>query len=293
MMAGAGEPATDQDAATTGDAAVPSTDADIHDAATGQPAALCDGTHELKLRVYNAPENARELPGSVVRIENGLPSFAVDGECNYYISGGWSEDANSRNLPWKQGKLDVSMVDQIERSFPLAELSRLQECSPDSIVFDAARKMIESKSGAAECRIGGPRFNAAWSVIADRALELWTSGMPLTGGIWLSAYTSEDDLPAYDWPLSEPLKIFIIPVDVPEGEYKGFSSGVAHLVSDPDAVNKLRAVRERYLMDSKDRPGEYFDTPKVTDGKVSVRLYMRDAIPYEDSKGLLAFKVGA
>jgi hypothetical protein len=162
----------------------------------------------------------------------------------------------------------------------------LQDCGSSQGISDATPQIIQSASSRAMCLVPGPKFMGAWSVIKDRAQALWDAAEPLDGPIWISLAAKADDLPAYDWPLSEPMSTFLIPDTGPGAGTLDFMSGAGHHITDADALTKLRELRERYLADAQATPGRYFEAPKVTDGTVPARLYMRDALPYEDEHGL-------
>jgi hypothetical protein len=50
----------------------------------------------------------------------------------------------------------------------------------------------------------------------------------------------------------------------------------------------LRELRERYLSDSRINPLRYDQAGiPVTDGTLIARVFMRDALPYENDEGLL------
>jgi hypothetical protein len=68
-------------------------------------------------------------------------------------------------------------------------------------------------------------------------------------------------------------------------------SGVSHLVDDPAAAGSLRGLRDQYLSDRDAQPGLYvnWDGLATTDPSATAFVYMRDAIPYENATGLLAF----
>ena len=74
--------------------------------------------------------------------------------------------------------------------------------------------------------------------------------MPMDGPIWLLGATTSDTLPAYDWPLSESLSMFLIPDTGPGAGTLDLMSGVAHRIADPKAASQLRELRERFLADA-------------------------------------------
>ena len=91
--------------------------------------------------------------------------------------------------------------------------------------------------------------------------------------------------PAYAWPISPPLASFIL-------ESSDWSQrGVSHLVDDPDAARQLRTMRDQYLADRTAQPGLYvnWDGLFAADQSTMAIVYVRDAIPYEDARGLLTF----
>jgi hypothetical protein len=60
---------------------------------------------------------------------------------------------------------------------------------------------------------------------------------------------------------------------------------------DPADAPPFRALRDKYIADVAASPELYvnWDGQKMTDGKRTAFVYMRDAIPYEDARGLLPF----
>jgi hypothetical protein len=248
---------------------------------------LCDGTEALKLRLYHRSAGNEER-ASIVRVENGLPSIGIDGQCNYYISGGWFENRNSRVLGWRKGKIDKTLEATLSETFQPSQLSSLAGCESSDGMFDVAPMIIASPTSRASCIVPGQAFKAAWAVIESRATALWEAAKPMAmdGPIWLLGATTSDTLPAYDWPLSEPLSMFLIPDTGPGAGTLDLMSGVAHRVADPKAASQLRELRERFLTDAEREPVNYIDSVKVTDGQIPARVYMRDALPFEDEHGL-------
>jgi hypothetical protein len=254
------------------------------DSATAEPpAGLCDGSARMRLRFATLARNERELPGSIVRVENGFPSLLLDASCNYYMSGGWAEpgDALGRDRGVRRGKLDGADLEALGRELPLGRLDRLSDCSDAAEMIDGSPRTIADGSGTASCAGRGASFDAAWNWIASRAAKLWAASAPMSGDVWLSAVVVKDgdDSPAFEWPLAEPLRSFIIP------ENALFESGVSRRVSGPEA-QALRRLREDYLSARTKAPAGFYDGQKMSNGGLSAVVYLRDALPYEDERGL-------
>jgi hypothetical protein len=86
--------------------------------------------------MYIEPQLGRELPGLAVRVENGYGSIAIDGQCNYWIGGGWLEDQFARDEPWREGVLDKSTRDALDAVLSVADLTPLADCSGPLISDD-------------------------------------------------------------------------------------------------------------------------------------------------------------
>lgn len=249
---------------------------------------LCDGAQHLRLWVLVQPGN--ELAGSEVRVENGSPFLTVDGTCNYWIGGGWADDALSRDRPLRTGKMSDADAKALEESLPLDDVTSLADCPPPQPgVFDYGTLVIRTAMAAATCSTTGARFDAAWTTVRTTANALWANGTPMDGALHVSAApmgASASTTPApYAWPIAAPLSSFVLSA----GDL--YMTGVSRIVDDPDSAGRLRALRDQYLADRTAQPGLYanWDGLAVTDQSATVFVYMRDAIPYEDARGLLGF----
>jgi hypothetical protein len=273
-------------------------DAADSDSGTGVPDAhrqpLCDGVQHLRLWVLLRPGGS-ELRGSAVRVENGYGLLAIDGTCSYWIGGGWTEDAFSRDLPFRTGKVSDADVRAIEAGLPIDDVTSLRDCPPPPAgLFDYSVRDIRSEVATAACvgsapeLTAGTRFEAAWMTVEAVATRLWTDGTPMDGPLHVSAVEASGGAsrPApYAWPIAAPLGSFLL------DSSDWFRIGVSRLVDDPDSARQLRALRDRYLADRTAQPGLFvsWDGLEVTDQSGTALVYMRDAIPYEDAQGLLKF----
>lgn len=251
---------------------------------------LCDGAAELKLRIFSAGQNDREMRGSVVRIENGAPSFGVDGKCHYFISGGWDTTTDVRNEPWREGQLDADTERALDEALPLEDIAALADCQSSDGLFDASPIVITTSSSHAACLVPGPKFMAALDAFTSRLEMLWKNAEPMKGGLWISVTQAVPGSPttSYDWPLKEPLNTFFVPLPQ-AGSRVGFMDGEGHAITDPDQAQKLRAIRRMFLDEQAAKTTARDHAPLVKEGMLSGFLYMRDALPYEDDHGLLTW----
>ncbi len=245
---------------------------------------VCDGTTRLRLRFFMPGQPARSLPGQGVQIENGHPSFALDGQCSYWIDAGWfngEPDVDAKDLGWRTGPVDAELEADLN-TLPLEHLDTLGDCKPNTI-FDGSPLVISDGISGAGCVDSGPRHLAAWDMVRLRAVDLWARGSPMAGGLWLSAVPlrSGDTSKAYPWPVSEPLKSFMIPATAVA------QVGLGRLVQDLTAAAELRALKAQYIQDRQATPGYFSDGQKMSDGTSEALVYARDQLPYEDEHGLL------
>jgi hypothetical protein len=260
------------------------------DAAKARGSAICDGSRSLKLRIFVSSNPGSHLRGSAVRIEHGIPSFGLDGECTYYVNGGWVNEAMDMDVGWRFGTLPNDVMEELDKGLDLSRLEDLQDCRPDHGLFDVDAWVVSSAESSAICVSPGPKLSKTLAIIESRALALWSGGQQMTGAIRVSAVSSNDDSSIiYQWPLIEPLSDFVLEEDVPPNKYKGFAIGVSRLVSDAGYADKLRRLREQYIADRTASPGWFTDGQVMSDDSTFAFVYMRDALPYEDDHGLWPF----
>jgi hypothetical protein len=251
---------------------------------------VCDGSPSLRLRIYQYSSPERNLRGSIVRIENGFPSFGLDGECNYYINGGWLSVPLGRDEAWRYGKIPSDVQSELDAGLILSNLQDLRDCLPDAGLYDVDPWVISTVESSASCISPGPKLSKALAIIQSRASSLWSNGLRMEGPIRFSAAdTADDSSNLYQWPLVAPLADFVIREDVSLADYKGFSTGVSYLTTDQVSVVKFRQLREQYIADRTANPGRFTDGQVMSDGTTRAFVYMRDALPYEDEHGLWPF----
>lgn len=268
------------------------------DSSAGAPAtsppAICNGSSAVVLRAYIEPDLSRELPGSSVRVENGFPSIVIDGKCKYWLNGGWLEDSLARDLGWRAGVLSAQVAATLESVIDVDHLSDSNDCTYSAGMSDYSIMTIRSLKSSASCRgTAGSKFSADWKVLQDSAVTLWEQAIPLDQGIHVAAVSASSAAPGgpvpYAWPTGIDLGSLIL--DPQQASLN--STGLSQLVELPDAT-QLRQLRDQYLGDVKAEPGAYvnWDGLEVTDGTRVAVVFMRDALPYEDPKGLLPLSPG-
>lgn len=254
---------------------------------SGPQMSLCDGTSELKLRLFVAPQAYREVRGAAVSVENGFPSFAVDGTCQFFMGGGWTSETTgprAADLEWRTGRLSAELQAALQR-FVDDGLNTLTDCSAPVGVFDAAARVVTDGKTTATCETRGPRFDAAWSELQSHAAEAWDSGERVALGIRVVVVESNAIAArAYEWPLVDALTAFMIEPD------QETMVGLSHLVSGDADVMALRNLRAEYVESEAIKPSTNSDGQVVSDGvSPNQYLYTRDELPYEDARGLLPF----
>ncbi|MEO6603774.1 MAG: hypothetical protein ABIQ16_28075 [Polyangiaceae bacterium] len=236
--------------------------------------------------MYVEPQLARELPGSAVRVENGYSSIAIDGQCKYWIGGGWLEEQFARDEAWREGVLDKATQDALDAVLTVADLTPLADCGAQVISDDSVATIRATASSASCSKDWGPRFSAAWGVIRDRAAQLYSSGTPVAGALHVVAVEVgpfPGAAPEYAWPAGSDLASFLIG----DSQAADNSVGVSKLAGSGLAT-ALRTLRDQYIRDATMSPGLYPGF-RVSDGARSAFLYMRDSSPYEDQHGILPF----
>ena len=247
---------------------------------------LCDSASGLRLRVYGEAQSSREVNGSAVRVENGLPSLAVDGSCRYWINAGWTEDALARDRGWRTGILPGEISAALDTAIGSGNLGNLDDCPSATAVADSTPRMIANAGRAVRCVSSGRGFEAAWSVVSKHSTRLWSAGTPVTEGIHIVATLVPDQPPNAAAPLLWPSSVLLSSFLLPDPSLLTLV-GVSQGVSTTDA-SWLRMLREQYLRNRSTTPDAYltWDGPIVTDGQITALLFLRDALPFEDGKGL-------
>jgi hypothetical protein len=239
---------------------------------------LCDGSAGLTLRVFS--EGGGPYLGPAVREENGNPSFAVDGQCQYFISGNWSESgAPSNDYGWRQGSVDKDFRRTLERMIGVEDLSTINDCNAYSTLFDAPSLVVANARSSLICPAQwGRKVSAVFEAIEHSSRRLWLDGQPLDQDLHVVVWEADyrNDLPTYSWPSVLSLRDYVVPA---------FDSSASKRVTAADA-EPLRQLREKYLRDIRELAAHHDGGGiQVSDGEIYARLFMRDALPYENETG--------
>lgn len=280
--------ASDAGASDVGTSDVGTSEAGSDAATVRQP--LCDGVQHLRIAVAYVG-GGPPPPGSTVRSENGYSLFAVDGTCSYFIAGGWTDAPSGTDFPVRTGKLSDADARVLEDALPLGDNGALGGGCAPAVIPDAPDRVIRTETAPDPCgqlplsSAARMRFDAAWMTVGTIGGRLWEDGTPMDGALHVSAVpTSAASRPTvYAWPIALPLSGFVI------NSSDWYKSGVSRLVDDPAAARQLRALRDQYLSDQAELPGGFGGDMQATDQSITAVVYMRDAIPYEDARGLLQF----
>ena len=255
---------------------------------------LCDGSEGLTLRVFVAGPPGREGRGGAVRIENGFPSFAVDGQCRYYIGGGWGATLQDqgRDQGWREGVLDAELRESLEQTAGYEDLQEINDCGAND-VDDTSHLIVANSRSSLRCSgEQGKRVTAIFQLVEGHARKLRETGHPREGAMHVVAGSSEyfpGPYPVYPWPTGLILRDYFND----EATNSDFAIGYSKLASGTDA-SQLRSAREAYLIDT--APGTsvayYGSGIPMTDGELDAQVFLRDALPYENARGLWRYEDG-
>jgi hypothetical protein len=146
--------------------------------------------------------------------------------------------------------------------------------------------MIIANARSSIICVGGlsQQVRDVFAFVGERAPVLWSDAQPLEGDVRITVLPAYGGEPPrwYPWPMGLVFEDYFEPdaqmiADDPEGQ----SRRVAAMDAAP-----LRRLREQYLRDT--RPGVLYTGGgiPITDGQTLATMFMRDALPYEDERGL-------
>jgi hypothetical protein len=242
---------------------------------------LCDESDELTLRIF-VGAGGMDYYGSEVRRENGSPSFAVDGQCRYFVSGGWNNQRQGSDLGWRQGTVDDELRRTLESEVGAEDLASVYECFPAGPV-DAGPMVVANARSSLECGGAGEDLLAVFARMGPRARDLWEQGQPLDGDLHITLVEASGGEPPrrYSWPSELAFEQYWEPAQRLSGQQPR-SQRVAAAEAAP-----LRALREQFLRDT--QPGVLYTAGgiPIVAGNQQATMFMRDALLYEDERGRL------
>jgi hypothetical protein len=183
--------------------------------------------------------------------------------------------------------LPEKLKQDLDAALDLEHLEMLSSCPFSPTIRDVSVLRIRSEYSRVECQgiaeVADTEFGRAWALIGES--QLYADGTDLDGPIQVVGYptTADEFINFLEWPLSVPVTNYH--VDMVLGN--GFGLGL--LVSDVDDVAQLRLLRQTDMNYRDVHPEYQVDGIFVQDGEEYATLHLRDAIPYEDDRGLLPF----
>jgi hypothetical protein len=213
---------------------------------------LCDGSTNLTLRIFHGGQSSRGYLGSGVRVENGHPSFAVDGQCRYFMSGGWVADQQSEDLGWREGVVSDDLRRALEAKTGAEDLREALDCGSGVAIYDVTPLIIANARSSLIC-VGGSSqpVRDVFAFVRERAQALWPDAQPLEGDVRITVLPAYGGEPPrwYPWSMGLAFEDYFEPsaqiiADNPTGQ--------GRRVAAMDAA-PLRMLREQYLRDT--RPG--------------------------------------
>jgi hypothetical protein len=249
---------------------------------------VCTGVEQLQMGALTLPPPSRAPPGMQVMWENGSRFVYVDGTCRY-----WALPPLPR---WAEVRTGV--LTPLEEQ---ALISRLRyeswsgwagELHPGSGLLDADVVILSEgmRPPATVLCFGGcigapvpPELQGVAGGLADLAAELWSAGVPVSGDVWFVLVREEvSELPVqyWDWPLAADASGLAIG----ELEASELAWGHGHRASAADA-DALRALRAEFASSP---VAELVPHLPIKDARGDrYKLFLRDAMPYEDEAGLI------
>ena len=255
------------------------------------PRQLCNGSEGIQLG-YRVEAGGQELAERRMLRENGYEYFYIDGQCNYWVFGASSipqinfvSVVHGDLWPMRTGRLDPQQRAQLAHDLLYDRWPELYgEYSPAPGCSHCGWEVFLHVAGAITC--GQCSERPELKVVRDAARAwlplLYQLGHDAAGPMRIVAADGiRNDFGGrvLQWTLDFPLA---------EITLKPFtdSRGRGRLVKGKNAA-KVRAMRQQYM----------HVLPTATDGSVPVAepggkvwaLYLRDAMPFEDTAGTLCF----
>ena len=249
---------------------------------------LCSGGDAIVLGIRVQPPASRVTSGQQVMFDNGSPFLFVDGQCRY-----WVAPRNDRWADTRTGTLSVEDASALASEVGWHDWDSLPGgIVPGEAIFDADTIVLQTPTNRVECFAGC--FGSELPTSVRRATEnmgswidqLWASGVPLDGGVWMIAVSREDGMnigPATAWPLD--WDIADVAVDGLAAAGLGYGDG--HYVSPDLGADALRVARARHRAGLEGEDFWYGQLPFVDAMEQRYVVYMRDALPLEGPQGIV------
>ncbi|MBS2024068.1 MAG: hypothetical protein JST92_16825 [Deltaproteobacteria bacterium] len=218
--------------------------------------------------------------------DNGSTFLYLDGACHYWVQGGVAWDGV------RTGTLTGSEQDDLKASIQWSSWAGAYGNRwPAVDTVDDAADLYFTKQGSfvvsSVCdRTSAPAtLKVLCSAWTSQVSALWQRGVPLEAEVWTVLVRMDSgtypSIPHASWPLSVPLATLSINVDAASN--LGYGEGVHFLGSDAKALRSLRTMYQ----DGNYRTQGVLGLPVDGEKDAVDLLFLRDALPFEDSRGLV------
>jgi hypothetical protein len=245
------------------------------------PEPLCDPSDTAATRIALEQRTPRAEPGEALLYDNGATYVFVDRQCNYWASNPsrvWEEThagvLDSETAARLGAQLHVNAWDELGGTWndPAGGWA-----DAPTLIFDNAATAVVCADFCDASSVPD-EVKAMRDALSDVAQELWDRGTAAPSRLRVVALPMDASVggPFVDWPLARPISDFV-------RTSGGFGQGV--LEDDGASVQALKALRRSFL------DGEHgafvWGMLPVKSGGAYYGLYVRDALPFEDARGLV------
>lgn len=255
---------------------------------TDEPTPLCDpsdpSARRVALEARVSPERLGR--GQAVLFDHGGSFLFVDDQCRYW--------ANNPSQVWdetRSGRLEVEDATRLGRDLHFQAWHDLGATwtDPRGGVFDAPVLIFDDGTDAVVCVdfCDVPDVPAEVKAMRDELpiviQELWDRGRAIVSSVRAVAVPAEPGpgVPFVEWPLARPIADFL------RTDAVGFGEGT--LEDDVASAQALEDLKTSFLRG--DHGAFVWDALPVTSGGAYYLLYVRDALPFEDERGLVPLTV--
>jgi hypothetical protein len=244
----------------------------------------CDGSASLRLAMARISSPDRLQAGQQVMFENGSVFLYVDGHCGYWAQ---TEDVWAGT---HSGLLTEAQAGQVERDVHYADwfsgdwkAPTLVDGSFDLLYDTSVKLSCSSLCGSS----AAPAFVKDVTARFEELIRpLWNAGAPIgDDGVRIIAVRLDPGayafVPHASWPLAADLKR--ISQDPGAAQLQGYGHGILFQGSDATQLRALRTIYQGGNYRQLGVPG----LPVDDRAGAGYLLFVRDALPFEDSLGLV------
>lgn len=248
---------------------------------------LCNGEPELRL-IYSSKGTGSMSPGMRLMAENGHTLLMVDGTCQYWVLPSRPSDGLWHGAV--TGQLSDEQAAELANDLAISRWPTFENASFRHPDFPHASSRHfwtkdSSFSCSGECLLRSDRRDVA-DLVANASewiQALGDEGEQLSDGVRILLIELDQEPRITSQPMPDGLDVNALAVSAADAE--SYCEGSSHLVEGA-AADTLRSYREDYL---EGEYGYFHYIPLHDDqSELTYELYFRDALPYEDERGLIA-----